>query len=318
MKTFSILLIYFFTVVVSCYSRTNDIKQSVNAVLGDSSYVEKFGKHPSKNVPEKVRLQTHLQYVEQQLRNKDLSSLSNEQKKNRTKLLDILNEYWKAGIFPKNFDYVDQRIPCFIDKEGNICAVGYLIERTAGREVAENINNKFQYEYLLQIDDQTVDEWIESSGLTKEECAMIQPTYGPITYKVDNSIPKEYGVTSAIMSGANLSLMTLNSIQIAKGNNSHLLSVLGLLSGGLQVINGVNNYPSDYSGFNNVFIEYHAQRNLSLVNIGIGTSAVILSAWNFISNQKMEENQSTSWNLYSFPTKENTTGVGLSFSKRLE
>ena len=317
MKTSLITSIYFFALVTSCFAKTMDIQQSVNAVLGDGSYIEKFGKQPNKNVQEKIRIQTHLEYVENLLRNKDVSKLSQKQQQTRTKLLEFLHEYTLAGFFPKNYQYKNQRKPCFIDKDGNICAVGYLIERTAGREIAENINKKYQYEYLLSMDDPMVDEWIQSSGLTKEECAMIQPQYGPPNYKLDNYISKEYGITSALMSGTNLSLNVINGIQIAQGNKSPLISMLGLLSGSIQIVYGVNNYPNE-SGVNGNYTYNLSQRDLSLMNIGLGTTTLILSTWNFITNKKFEENQSTSWNLYSFPTRENTTGVGLSFSKRLE
>lgn len=319
MKTSLIIALCFLCVVASCFSKSNEMNHTVNAVLGDISFIEKYGKHPSKNVPEKVRLQTHLQYVEKQLRNKDLSSLSNEQKKNRTKLLDILNEYWKAGIFPKNYDYADQRIPCFIDKDGNICAVGYLIERSAGRKVAEAINQKYKYEYVLAMDDPTVDEWILSSGLSKEECAMIQPSYPwhNTGSQVDNYISSTYGVSSAVLSGVNLSINTLNGIQIANGNKNEIISTIGLVSGTIQLVSGIINYPETYWTMNGPGSN-QSQRDLSLVNIGLGTTTLILSTWNVFTNRKIEENQSTSWNLYSFPTRENTTGVGLSFSKRLE
>jgi len=317
MKTSLILTICFLVVVANCYAKTNDFQQTVNSVLGDISYIEKFGKQPNKKSNEKVRLQTHLEYVEQLLRSKDVSSLSKEQQQSRTKLLDILHEYSQVGVFPKNIKYSNQRKPCFIDKDGNICAVGYLIERTAGREVAENINKKYKYEYLLEMNDPVVDKWIESSGLTKEECAMIQPMYGPPTYSIDNYISAEYGITSAMMSGANLSMNAINGIQIANGNKSPLISMLGLVSGSIQIVYGVNNYPSE-SGVNGNYTYNFSQRDLSLVNIGLGTTTIILSTWNYITNKKLDENQSTSWNLYSFPTRENTTGVGLSFSKRLE
>lgn len=317
MKTSLILTICYLVVIANCIAKTNDFQQTVNVVLGDISYFEKFGKQPTKNSIEKVRLQTHLEYVEQLLRKKDVSSLSEEQQQSRTKLLDILHEYTQAGVFPKNTKYSNQRKPCFIDKDGNICAVGYLIERTAGREVSENINKKYQYEYLQSMNDPIIDTWIQSSGLTKEECAMIQPMYGPPNYKIDNYISQEYGITSAMMSGANLSLNAINGIQIANGNKSPLISMLGLLSGSIQIVYGVNNYPSE-SGINGNYTYNLSQRDLSLVNIGLGTTTLILSTWNFITNKKFEENPSASWNLYSFPTQGNTSGVGLSFSKRLE
>jgi hypothetical protein len=55
--------------------------------------------------------------------------------------------------------------------------VGYLVEKTAGRQLAEDINEKHQYEYISEMNDEIVDNWIANSGLTERECAMIQPTY---------------------------------------------------------------------------------------------------------------------------------------------
>ncbi len=144
--------------MTSCNSKSNKIDQTVNAVIGDISFFETFGNQPIKQTNEDLRFQTHLKYVENVLRNKDISNLTEQQQQqqNRLKILDLLNEYWTVGIFPRNYDYPDQRIPCFIDKYGNVCAVGYLIEQTAGRQIAEEINTKFKYEYLLAMNDKTV------------------------------------------------------------------------------------------------------------------------------------------------------------------
>jgi hypothetical protein len=97
----------------------------------------------------------------------------------RNHLLDLLHDYWTKAVFPRNYDYKAERKPCFIDKDGTICAVGYLVEQTAGREAAETINFKHKYDVVMEMNDEMVDNWINKSGLTKEECAMIQPTYGP-------------------------------------------------------------------------------------------------------------------------------------------
>jgi hypothetical protein len=71
----------------------------------------------------------------------------------------------------------DDRKPCFIDDGGNICAVGYLVEQTAGRAAAEAINARHQYDELLAMDDPTLLAWATKSGFTLTELAMIQPTY---------------------------------------------------------------------------------------------------------------------------------------------
>jgi hypothetical protein len=314
MKTSNfILTILVLTILASCNRKTTEIDQTVNAVVGDISYIQTFGHQPTKETDENARLQTHLKYVEKFLRNKNISSLTAEQKENRVKMLDLLNEYWIAGVFPKNYDYPDQRIPCFIDKDGNICAVGYLIEQTAGRQIAEKINSKFKYEYLLATNDQTVDSWIQASGLTKEECAMIQPTYG--TAPTNNYISPAYGVSSSLFGGLNLSLNTINGIQISKGANNKTVPILGLITGAGQITLGALNYPKEQMTMNGILVN-QSQRNLSLINIGLGTSTMILSSWNLITNRKPKE-KSLSWNIYSIPTQDSNTGLGFSLTKRL-
>jgi hypothetical protein len=314
MKTSKLILtIFVLTILASCNRKTNEIEQTVNAVIGDISYIQTFGHQPTKETDETTRIQTHLKYVEKLLRNKVISSLTAKQKENRKKMLDLLNEYWTAGVFPKNFDYPDQRIPCFIDKNGNICAVGYLIEQTASRQVAEEINSKFKYEYLLAMNDPKIDSWVQASGLTKEECAMIQPAYGPAPK--DNYISPSYGISSSLIGGLNLSLNTINGIQTSKGANSMTAPILGLITGAGQITLGALNYPKEQMSMNGILVN-ESQRNLSLINIGLGTSTLILSSWNLITNRKPKE-KTLSWNIYSFPTPTSNLGLGFSLTKRL-
>lgn len=167
-----------FLVLLSIFTgQKSSAANTINAVIGDVSFTAKYGYSPTATTDENLRIKTHLAYVENQLRRRDLSGLTTTQRINRSRLLDLLHDYWSTGIFPRNFDYPSERIPCFIDDDGRICAVGYLIEKTGGRAVAEEINAKFKYHYLLDMNDATVDSWIGASGLSKVECAMIQPEY---------------------------------------------------------------------------------------------------------------------------------------------
>ncbi len=152
---------------------------SVNLVLGDISFVDTFGRLPNADDAELLRLRTHLAYVEARLRETDVSHLSQDQRVARGRILDRLHEYTQAGAFPTNYDLPGRR-PCFIDRDGNICAVGYLVERSAGREVAETINAQYQYASIDQIDTPILDGWLEQFGLTRLEAAMIQPAYPAI------------------------------------------------------------------------------------------------------------------------------------------
>ncbi|MBA2540720.1 MAG: hypothetical protein H0V17_13865 [Deltaproteobacteria bacterium] len=96
----------------------------------------------------------------------------------RAELLGYLDDYIAKGITPKNWA-VPWRTPVFIDDRGAICAVGYLIERSAGRALPEQIAARHRYDYLEDIAAAMpeVASWIASSGFTLDELASIQPGY---------------------------------------------------------------------------------------------------------------------------------------------
>lgn len=150
---------------------------TINAVLGDVSFVKKFGTAPTPVSGEALRIRTHLEYVETLLRAEDVSHLSPTLRERRAALLDKLHEYRLISAFPTNLDFPQERRPCFIDAAGNICAVGFLIEQTAGRTLAERINAAHRYDVLPDMHVPELTAWVETSGLTARECAMIQPGY---------------------------------------------------------------------------------------------------------------------------------------------
>ena len=96
----------------------------------------------------------------------------------RKAILDALARYIEKGATPRNYD-LPWRTPVFIDEEGTICAVGYLIESTAGRALPEKIAKAHRYDFIEDIakDMPEVQQWIEGSGLTLEEIQTIQPAY---------------------------------------------------------------------------------------------------------------------------------------------
>jgi hypothetical protein len=316
MKTKSIIVPFFVVALavagLAVYrQKTAPLGQTANALIGDLSFVKKFGSLPTASTSEGLRLRTHLGYVEGLLRERTTFWLTDEQKANREKMLDLLHQYWMAGLFPQNYDFPGQRRPCFIDCEGRICAVGYLVEQTAGRQAAEAINAKYQYEYLLAMNDAGLDDWIEASGLTKEECAMIQPAYQPRT---DQYVSPAYGISTSVVSGLNASLTVINGIQIANGTQSKSVGILGVIAGVGQVALGTLSYPNDGNSLSESVRP--GQRSLSLLNIGLGTSTLVLSSWNLLKNRRPRE-RSLSWNVYGFPTPGSQVGLGFSLVKRL-
>jgi hypothetical protein len=59
-----------------------------------------------------------------------------------------------------------------------------------------------------------------------------------------------------------------------------------------------------------------AERNVSLLNIGLGTTTMLLCGWNLLRD-RMPKTKRLAWNVYSFPTQESQVGLGFSLTKKL-
>lgn len=301
----------------SCEKDRAEDSQTVNQVVGDISFVAKFGHSPTSSTDEDIRIKTHLAYVENLLQRRDISHLEPALRAKRKQLLDLLHDYRAKGAFPRNFDHKGKRVPCFIDVKGNICAVGYLIEQTTGRGLAESINRKYKYASILEMNDQAIEDWISQSGLTREECAMIQPAYNwggsvPVDQPADyNYISPKYAIASSVVGGINISMSAVNAIQISKGANTPAVGVLSLWSGAGSIFLGAINMPNGEQARVN-----ESKKILSMVNIGLGTTTLILGICNLSSNRPKKE-KSVNWNIYSFPEPGRKAGVAISLTKRL-
>lgn len=310
----TITLLILLLLLLSKRRNTLEEHQQVNPILGDISYQDKFGITPEKSSNDFERIKTHLKYVENRLRSKDISGISCELQERRLYLLDLLHAYIEQGNFPKNYDYPDQRKPCFIDKNGTICAVGYLVEQTAGRKVAEQINAKFKYEYLSSMNDEIIDNWIACSGFTKEECAIIQPTYGPKPVFTYNYIRPVYGIASAAFIGTNMAMNTIHGIQYIKESGRNALPILGILSGLGQIALGIGNIPTKEAYYNGFTLVNEKQKNLSFLNIGIGSTTFFLSTWKLHANNKRKR-KLTTWNIHGIQNQSTDYGVVLNMNR---
>jgi hypothetical protein len=314
-------IIAFLIVVASIFAGCHNAPaplETVNSILGDKSYFQKFGMNPGKDANESVRIRTHLEYAEELLRTHIPAGLTPALLEKRMELLDLLHGYIVTGVFPANHDYPGERKPCFIDRNNRICAVGYLVEKTAGRSVAEEINSRHQYEKILEMNDPLVDNWISGSGLTKQECAMIQPSYGwlPTPAPTDyNHISTSYGVGSAVLGGVNLSLMAINTIQISGKSTNAALPAIGLMTGAFQIFLGIDKMPSETKNGSGAWTTNESKKTLSFINIGLGTTTMVLSLWNLCDNKKYVP-KPISWNVYGFPAENNQPGLGFYFAHR--
>lgn len=92
--------------------------------------------------------------------------------------IDRLRAYIDRGEFPRNADFSFQLTPYFVDDAGIRCAVGHLMERDGWRRDVERIARENNHVRVADVTSGPLVEWIRTSGLTQEECARIQPSYG--------------------------------------------------------------------------------------------------------------------------------------------
>jgi hypothetical protein len=164
---------------------TSSARPGANHHLGDDSFVATFGRAPTPHDGEALRMHTHLVYVHDLLAAR--AATRPELAARRAQLLRYLDDYIAKGTTPNN-TYTSWRNPVFIDATGNICAVGYLIERDVGRALPEKIAAEHRLDYLETIAKAMpeVAAWVDGSGFTLEELASIQPGYeGPEVQHVD-------------------------------------------------------------------------------------------------------------------------------------
>jgi hypothetical protein len=148
-------------------------------------------------------------------------------------------------------------------------------------------------------------------GLTKLECAMIQPTYGVAPN--ENYITPSFGYATAVFTGANVALSTINALQIKQTQKSVVTPILGMVLGAGQITLGALNYPEIQYGWTATYFN-DAQRNYALMNVALGTSTIVFSTWNLVT-RKRTKSTSLTWNVGAFPSKRNQFNLAFSVHK---
>jgi hypothetical protein len=145
-------------------------RRGANHHVGDDSFVARFGRPPTPADDEHVRMTVHLEFVRAWLATR--AATRPELAARRAELLGYLDDYIARGATPVNA-HLPWRTAVFIDDAGAICAVGYLIERSVGRALADRIAAAHRYDFLEDIAAAMpeVDAWIGSSGFTLDELA---------------------------------------------------------------------------------------------------------------------------------------------------
>jgi hypothetical protein len=163
---------------------SQSFRPGANHHIGDDAFIAKYHREPTE-ADEKLRMHEHFLAAKAILEKR--AATKPELEARRKQILAAFDDYIAKGTTPKN-DHLPWRTPVFIDDEKTICAVGYLIERTVGRDVAERVAATHRYSYLEEIAGAMpeVAKWVETSGFTLEELSTIQPGYeGPTVSHIE-------------------------------------------------------------------------------------------------------------------------------------
>ena len=188
---------------------------------------------------EAVRLRAHFDSVDQELRARDISRLSVEQRAMRTKLISWLRDYRNAGTFPENDRFTDRALPFFRDSRGTLCAMAYLVDRSGRTDIVDHIAKTRNNAFIRELaDDPALVAWLETSGLSVDEAARIQPQYGgfPVYVTVPDTkrVSANYALLSMGLGGTSLGSLGFNLLMPSRTSGG-----VGLTAGLATIIAGV-------------------------------------------------------------------------------
>lgn len=150
---------------------------SVNPVVGDRSFVEVFGRLPTADDDGDLRTRVHLQWAHDHLAQNTPRGLSPRQLESRARVLAELQAYVDRAEFPRN-EAVPGRAPRFVDDRGVHCAVAYLLAQTGEQALVADIDARHEYDAVAAFDAPALLPWADEHGVTVDELALVQPTYG--------------------------------------------------------------------------------------------------------------------------------------------
>lgn len=218
---------------------------------------------------EVVRLQAHFDSVDGELRARDVSHLSPQQRASRTRLAAWLRDYRHAATFPLNDGVSSSAVPIFRDSRGVLCAMAYLIHRSGRRDLVDDIAASRNTAYVAELaDDWRLIAWLDGTGLTLNEAARIQPAYRPPPGN-QTGVSASYAVTSLILSGAAIMTVGVNVV-----SPSQMSGVLGVVGGTAALLNGVSRLGDS-----------DATRRVAAMNAAIGVLSVSLAFRGFSARQ---------------------------------
>ena len=97
--------------------------------------------------------------------------------RNRQRQIKRLQTYMLRGRFPLNEGHSTDAVPIFVDRQNTLCAVGHLMHAAQWDNEVVQIASKNNLVRISNVQSGSLVRWIQTSGLTQEEAAMIQPGY---------------------------------------------------------------------------------------------------------------------------------------------
>ncbi|MGH7444769.1 MAG: hypothetical protein ACREKM_07835 [Longimicrobiales bacterium] len=193
------------------------------------------------------RLRAHFETVDAELRARDVSGLSVQQRAARTRLIAWLQDYSAAGEFPLNDGQSDVAVPIFRDADGTLCAMAYLIARDGRTDIVDRVANARNTAYIRElVDDPELVAWLDEVGLTAAEAARIQPQYGPVgpwpqpAPVAEGEVSADYALASMALAGASVVTSWINFDEPTRTTG-----IVGLAAGSAAVLAGVSRFDDD-------------------------------------------------------------------------
>jgi hypothetical protein len=128
---------------------------------------------------ERARIRAHFDSVVGELREVNVQSLGNEQRRERSRIISELEAYRDRGVFPRNYVPASPPTPTFIDQRtGARCAVGHLVEGSGRGDIVRRVAAMNNHVYVMALGaDSAFTGWLDQHGLTLVEAARIQLPY---------------------------------------------------------------------------------------------------------------------------------------------
>jgi hypothetical protein len=219
-------------------------------------------------------------------------------------MLETLEGYAARGLFPRNHEVPDRRVPIFVDEAGRRCAMAHLIEVSGGGDLVARISataNRARIHELAGVPE--LRQWLERAGMTLEEAALIQPEYG-YQQIVEEEKPREEVMTAGtfVAVGFGVPAVALNLRTDQPWSRRQQNAAFGLLTGASLLALGLTDALYD-----------DELRGTGYIHLTVGGVASVLSIMNLARgpNEKPADAESSGGSAFDGDAFEQARGAAV-------